>query len=529
MAATKGNPGQYTYYTYTPPARDTDQYWRLGFSLLAFPFIVLAGTLIQAGRSITAYAGGVASGLGVGRGDTEELSPRLPPREWEDGREPAYVQYLFGQAWRDVRHTVAVALRRQRQGIKSEFERVQKRRFLPPEDDAPDKRNAVIGAAQLTAIGTGLLLAEALLFVAFVAQAAVLGLLWAGVIAFVYVLILADSALLSMRHIHITCPNPDCHEVVSYPRYACPNCRTLHHDIRPGRYGVIHRTCRCGSHMPTLLMLGSHRMTAICPKCKNPLESNAGRMRELILPVFGSPIAGKTQLLAAVAMATDSLLERAQGQVEPADDPSRRWLRHAKELHTRGGTVTKTTTASQHAVSLQLTHNGRRLLLKMFDAAGETFQDPERIRELRYLRGGGTLLFVLDPLSVPALWNGLGDERRRQLEPIRAVTEPLIVFQETIQTLHQINIDTARFRLAVVVSKADVIAPEVSAARVGDDASIREWLGGPLDQGNLVRSVTHEFQRARFFLTNATLGDRRTHASIETLTSWILNNEGISV
>ena len=281
--------------------------------------------------------------------------------------------------------------------------------------------------------------------------------------------------------------------------------------------------------MPTLLMFGSHRMQALCPACLNDLEGDAMRTRELVLPVFGSPVAGKTQLLVAVALAADSLLERAGGRTEPADDYSHRWMRTVTDLRRRGSNVTKTATGTQHAISLHLALNGGGVLLKMFDAAGETFQKSENIRDLKYFRSGGTLLFVLDPLSVPALWDGLAEDRRRRLEPYRAVTAPEVIFQETVQTLHQINIDTRRIRLAVAVSKADLVAPEITAAHAGDDESIREWLGGPLDQGNLVRAVAHEFAAARFFLTDATFGGGAVHPSIETLAAWILAGEGMKV
>ncbi|GID31114.1 TRAFAC clade GTPase domain-containing protein [Paractinoplanes brasiliensis] len=529
MAASGRNPGHYTYYTYTPPPRDTAKYWRLGFWVVAFPVIVGFGTVLQAGKSVMAYTRGVAAALGIGK-DAQELSPPVPAYEWDGRREPAYVQYLFGQAWRDVRHTIAVALRRQQESFKAEGGRVLKRHVHPPEDDAADKRNPVLGVAQLVSIGLGALVAGLLLLVALAAQAVVLGLFWAGAIAFLYALRLADSGVLYVRRIRrITCPNQQCHERVPYPSYKCPGCDVLHHDVRPGKYGMIHRTCRCGRHMPTLLMLGSHRMKAVCPHCLKELEEGAGRTRELILPVFGSPQAGKTQLLAAVALATVSLLDRARGQAEPVDDYSRTWMRTVTDLRARGGSVTKTTKASQHAVSLRLSRNGSRVVLKMFDAAGETFQSAEGIRDLVYLRGGGTLLFVLDPLSVPALWKGLDEDRRSRLEPLRAVSEPLKVLEETVQTLHQIDIDTHKFRLAVAVSKSDLVAPELAAAHVGDDRSIREWLAGPLDQGLLVRSVEHEFGTARFFLTTATLADRTVHASVETLATWVLDGEGMRV
>ena len=109
-----------------------------------------------------------------------------------------------------------------------------------------------------------------------------------------------DSALLRARHIKVRCVA--CFERISYPAYLCanPECRETHWDIRPGRYGVLRRTCQCGQRMPTLLLLGSaQQLDAICPyrACKQPLEHRPGEEREIIFPLFGSKGAGKTLLL----------------------------------------------------------------------------------------------------------------------------------------------------------------------------------------------------------------------------------------
>ena len=109
-----------------------------------------------------------------------------------------------------------------------------------------------------------------------------------------------DSGLLRARHIKVRCVS--CFERISYPAYLCanPKCRETHWDIRPGRYGVLRRTCQCGRRMPTLLLLGSARqLDAICPfrACKQPLEHRPGEEREIIFPLFGSRGAGKTLLL----------------------------------------------------------------------------------------------------------------------------------------------------------------------------------------------------------------------------------------
>jgi hypothetical protein len=520
------NRPQYTY-TYTPALDNGPRYWRIGFWVLFSPVVVVLNAGYEAALAIRCYALGVGAGLGIGT-DADPVIPRRPVEKWQGAREPAYVQYLFGPVWRDVKHTLVVALRKQRAGGEAELKRIARRHFIPPEPDATeDRRNPTVGIALVVGMALGFLLAGILLLIAFVAQAVALAVLWAGGLALIYILRAADSVLLLVRGIRITCPNPDCFHHVAYPSYQCPECGVIQYDVRPGRYGMLHRVCRCGHRMPTLLMLGSHRMKGFCPRCGKELEESAGSSREIILPVFGSAVAGKSQFLAAVAVGIRQLLDRGGGAVEPADDFTRTWYRHVLDMYSRGGTVTKTPPGYQHANSLRLTVGGGVRVLKMFDAAGEVFRNPERIRDLLYLRAHATFVFVLDPLSVPALWASIDADRQRKLAPIRAATSPEAVFEETVQTLHEMRVPTRAARLAVIVSKADLIRPEIDAARVGPDDSIQAWLDGPLQAGNLVRAIGHEFGTVRYFLTDARLGGSAVSPSIESFVTWVLANEGV--
>src|SRR5437764_8775248 len=107
----------------------------------------------------------------------------------------------------------------------------------------------------------------------------------------------ADSALLRVKNIRMVCPA--CSERVPYPGYVCPGagCARRHRDVRPGRFGIMRRRCRCGTRMSTLLLFGSSRMAAFCPYCGHPLEHRPGEAPETVLPFFGATGAGKTLLL----------------------------------------------------------------------------------------------------------------------------------------------------------------------------------------------------------------------------------------
>ena len=146
----------------------------------------------------------------------------------------------------------------------------------------------------------GLPLAAGLIAAVSLAHEALMGVATISVQCTATALRAVDRALLRVRQIKVRCVA--CFERISYPAYLCPNprCRETHWNIRPGRYGVLRRTCQCGRRMPTLLLLGSARqLDAICPHraCKQPLEHRPGEEREIIFPIFGSKGAGKTLLL----------------------------------------------------------------------------------------------------------------------------------------------------------------------------------------------------------------------------------------
>ena len=378
----------------------------------------------------------------------------------------------------------------------------------------------------------GFLAAEVLIALTVVVQATILAALWIVSMVAIHVLRGVDTALLQIRGIRATCPNPDCYNPVTYPAYECPGdgCSIRHQDVRPGRYGVFRRVCRCGAKMPTLLLLGSHRMKAYCPGCQHELGNETLRFPEIILPVVGATVAGKTQLLTTFTMATKRLVEDDNGSVELADTYTQEWFRQAEDRIARGERPDKTPPVAQRPYVLKLVPaKGGPCMLKLFDAAGEAFTTPNRTRDLQYLRAGTTFLFVLDPLSIPQLWDRLPTQKRTDLEGIRASVAPIRVLSEAVRNMHEMNVDTGRSCLAVVISKADLIQDEIRDAGLGDEDTIREWLDGKVSQGRLLRVMDTNFGEVHFWLVSALTRGSRPDPSVETFARTVLTREGVRI
>jgi hypothetical protein len=487
-------------------------------ALIVMPLVV-AGYALRGiwgcGRS---YLTSFAQVLGIPEAGTA-VQPPPPPRQRTDGgHEPAYEHYLFGQVRRDLIAALSATWVRTRQEVAAESRRIRQRWLAGPwtsEDVGPH----VLGVLLVIGLFAGTLIGGFLIGVVAMAQA-LLVMLCAGLgISVIFVLRVVDSALLRVRGIRITCP--ECYRHIPYPSYRCPGCGALHRDVRPGRYGVLRRRCACGEEsLPTLLILGSHRLAAFCPygACGKPLAETTGTAAEVMLALFGGSNVGKTRLLAIMVMA----LQTARGTtVDLADRlTTRRWEELLPTLRSNQLPL-RTGPDKPRAYSLYVRlGDARRQLIHFFDTGGERFYDPERLAALEYFRSARTLIFVIDPFSIDGVWNALPPDRQKEFSP-RADHSPWYVFQLLTRGAREMRADVKQVRLAVAISKADVLAREKLPAPVPDSASIERWLA-EMDQDHLVKSMRQTFGQVRFFHTSAVLSDGAVSPGIYDLVAWVL-------
>jgi hypothetical protein len=79
----------------------------------------------------------------------------------------------------------------------------------------------------------------------------------------------------------VPCPYTTCGRAVRRPVRLCPACRARHRRLLPGRYGALHRRCRCGTRLP--VVLGVRRLEACCPHCDRTLPAGYERARVVVL------------------------------------------------------------------------------------------------------------------------------------------------------------------------------------------------------------------------------------------------------
>jgi hypothetical protein len=494
------------------------------FVVVAAPPVIVGRALGQMWSCGRLYVTTFAQAFGISAAERAAPIAEPPRHHPENGREPAYEHYLFGQARRDL----AVALKRAFGQARSEFPAAARRiadRYLDGPWDAEELLFRLFGLMLLAGLFLGTLASVFLLAVVTMVQLLITAALAALGVSGILALRAVDSALLRVKGIRITCPK--CYRHIAYPSYRCPGCSAWHHDIRPGRYGVLRRHCSCGGErLPTLLVLGSHRLTAFCPYqgCEVQLADTSGTAAETMLAFFGGSNAGKTRLLTVAVMA---LKDGAWGKTA-ATYADRMTARRVGELTPAVFSdlpTPKTGTDQPRAYSLYLAPPGKkRRLVHLFDTAGEKFSDPEKVAALEYFRSASTFIFVIDPFSIDRIWGKLPPARQSEITP-RAEHSPAYVFQQVVQNVEEMRVDLKRVRLGVAVSKADMLTAEQLPAPGPGSPAIEQWLV-EMDLEHVVRSMRHVFGEVRFFHTAAKLADSAVPATVVDLLDWALAGSG---
>ncbi|WP_017589328.1 TRAFAC clade GTPase domain-containing protein [Nocardiopsis ganjiahuensis] len=342
------------------------------------------------------------------------------------------------------------------------------------------------------------------------------------------VLRLVDGGLLRYRRVRMLCPR--CFERMAYPSYECVHCGRVHRDVRPGRLGVFRRRCLCGQSMPTLLVLGSAELNALCPHCLQGLEHRPGEARELPIALFGGTGAGKTRLTHGLHAALEHAAASHPGaRVELASEDTRHRLGNSALMLSPRQRVPPTRPGRRaRGLVLRVTAGRRALMVQVYDTAGEWFGRLERTEELTYLGKTTTFVLVVDPLAMPPVWDALDAGERRRLAEERSLTpDPEQVYMQVRDGIaHQYGTSArglGRTRLAVVVTRGDLLAgTSIAPADVPPERWVREVLG----MRNVLRAARSDFGSTRVFVTGAVVApDGSPDPSLTTLARWLLAPE----
>ena len=290
-----------------------------------------------------------------------------------------------------------------------------------------------------------------------------------------------------------------CFHVTPWAAYQCPACGHPHHDVRPGRLGLFVRRCECGTHLPTRASRAAWRVTPACKRCGAPMAPGSGAVRDIRVPVFGDISAGKTRFLYASLNGIMVTAGRAGLEVTFPDEPSSEQAEFGLGVIRARRETAKTSTNTQVALTFRLGSGRRSELVHLFDAAGEHFRAARRPDVLRFLDDGQGLVYILDPFSIEAIRKQLGGADAPAVRAARAAAgDPQLTYDEVASRLRDAGVPASRGKLAVVVSKADLLRSAGLDLPAGSEATA-QWLWD-LGMHNLVMAARRDFAEVRFFV-----------------------------
>ena len=335
----------------------------------------------------------------------------------------------------------------------------------------------------------------------------------------------AERTWRTSKRTEASCPR--CYHVTPWPAYRCPGCSELHRDIRPGRLGLLARRCTCGALLPTMVLRAAWRLEAVCQRCGEPLQAGSAAVRDVRIPIFGDTSAGKTRFLYAGLDTLIDFTSRAHIPLGFPDEESQNEATIALDLIRSGQETVKTSRTLPTALTCRIGTGVNATLVHLFDAAGEYFRDAQAHDSLGFLDHGHGLVYVLDPFSVGRVRDRVAGQNAAAVRFAHAAAgDPETAYGEVVSRLRDSGVGASGQRLAIVVSKADLLSAGGLEPPADSDA-IAEWLMAA-GVHNLVLSARREFAEVRYFaVASLAAGQaRRSHDPGAPL-RWLLTARGV--
>ena len=428
--------------------------------------------------------------------------------------QPAKVSYFFGKGYTDLINTIKESWSKNLYSAGEQFSEARDKGLFTFSGGMN-----LIAAISIFTFGSIITAVTTLIHVA------VLLLVFACIYIGFSVLWFIDRLYIMINKIKNACPNPDCQASFLIPVYECPVCGAKHTKLVPGKYGILKRTCLCGTKLPTTFLNGRGKLKAYCPKCDTALSGDTAS-RQYAFPVIGGPSVGKTCF---INMAIDQIMN----EIAPVNGWEMRFISEIEEKdHDRamkslsqGVRLMKTEMDSLSAYQLMLKLPNEKVnrRIYIYDISGEKFSSSSDVQNnLAYSYADG-FIFIIDPLTLSQF--AMEVEDKIDLNAYGASSKDF----EDILNIMLINLekmfglkdkDTVKRNLAVVINKLDIPTleekigdPAVQQYLMNDsnncknyidarDAACRNFLE-EYGAGNFVRTAEAKFKNVRYFTCSA--------------------------
>ena len=239
-------------------------------------------------------------------------------------------------------------------------------------------------------------------------------------------------------------------------------------DPVPARYGWLDRLRRQPPQPPTNEK-GQRLTRKLCPN-RHPLPFTAGAQGSLVIGLIGAKFSGKSHYIAALVKRLEEQVgsDLRAALLPVTEETQERYRRELYEPLFGKGLELPVTVGTPPPLVYDLTFDGslwgepryRGVTLALYDTAGESLDDQETVeRMLRYLRVASGVLFLIDPLQVPAVRDAL--PVHVQPPQIDQIAEPSSILSRVLQVLEDGRVVARSGPLAtpvaVALTKCDVL------------------------------------------------------------------------
>ena len=348
------------------------------------------------------------------------------------------------------------------------------------------------------------------------------------IVAIIYALSLTiatvDHVIIFIRSGYAKCPHAGCHRPIPLPVFHCPECKTKHDHLYPGRYGIFHRSCQCGkAKLQTLFWTGKGKLVSSCPFCKKFLHEELFG-KNMHIPIYGGTSAGKTMLMMSITWA---LLEGKLNDVSAylIDESAKKtYQKQWKVDFENGREMEKTKEMLPDAFLISMKRrNGLPNSLYLYDPAGEANIQEEFLEGHRFLKFIDGIALVIDPFSLNTFSKFLSDSA--DIDPY---SRPSLVAPDEI-VHHIVNVlesqaglsrrESNKIRLAVIITKTDydIVRETMGIDTEGFDekTSHTDWNDSHIEESRktrlwfeqnepaLIQLIETRFKNVRFFCVSS--------------------------
>ncbi|WP_246615271.1 TRAFAC clade GTPase domain-containing protein [Clostridium thailandense] len=312
-----------------------------------------------------------------------------------------------------------------------------------------------------------------------------------------------------------------CHAKFDIPYYICPECGSLHRQLKPGPYGIMRRVCKCGKVIPTTNLTGRYSLKSICPVCSRGLEVREAS--PICIPIIGGVSSGKTSFVySALDCLINDVSKKNNWNISFLNGEDEERIRELLELASKGIPPRKTIKADTVPYNIFIKSGKFRSdkLLYIYDIAGEYFDIRAEVRRQSYYKYTNGLIFIIDPLCIKSSVKYITDKNEiTQTVAIEDLVDRFILALREIKEVEPNEfIDIP---IAIVLNKIDLINYKGAALDF-----LKE-----IEEEKIIRKFQYNFSKYKFFSCSSLQFNNRKFRGdqgVAEIISWVLaqaNNE----